>query len=227
MTFRQQQILFSIINDYIENSVPVGSESLIKKHNINVCPATIRTEMFQITRQGYLTQPYASSGRVPTSKAYRLFVDSLNLDGLKTFNLPAALRRAKTRPRKYLKNIAKYSKALVINYDNAGFLLKVGLDVLLEEPEFRNINNAKNLISDLELIDERIDYLAHRISDDKITVYIEKENPIIKVRSCSMVISSYRKENRCIIALVGPIRMRYDRNVAVVQEVANQLSYGK
>lgn len=74
---RKIKILEAIINDYISTGEPVGSRTIAKKYNLGVGSATIRNEMADLEDMGYLEQPHASAGRVPSSKGYRLYVDSL------------------------------------------------------------------------------------------------------------------------------------------------------
>lgn len=72
---RKFEILYAIIRDYIRTAEPVGSRSIEKKHKMGISSATIRNEMSDLEEMGYLVQPHASSGRIPTEKAYRLYVD--------------------------------------------------------------------------------------------------------------------------------------------------------
>ncbi|NFN43690.1 heat-inducible transcriptional repressor HrcA [Clostridium botulinum] len=74
---RKIKILQAIINDYIHTGDPVGSRTIAKKYNLGVGSATIRNEMADLEDMGYLEQLHASSGRVPSNKGYRLYVDSL------------------------------------------------------------------------------------------------------------------------------------------------------
>lgn len=74
---RKQRILQAVINDYISSAEPVGSRTLARKYNLGVSPATIRNEMADLEMLGYLEHLHTSSGRVPSSKGYRLYVDSL------------------------------------------------------------------------------------------------------------------------------------------------------
>ena len=74
---RKIKILQAIINDYVNTGEPVGSRTIAKKYNLGVGSATIRNEMADLEDMGYLEQPHASSGRVPSNKGYRLYVDNL------------------------------------------------------------------------------------------------------------------------------------------------------
>ena len=74
---RKLKILQAIVSDFISSAEPVGSRALSKKEDLNISPATIRNEMADLEEMGYLKQPYTSAGRVPTDKAYRLYVNKL------------------------------------------------------------------------------------------------------------------------------------------------------
>lgn len=74
---RKITILKAIINSYIDNAEAVGSRTISKKYELGVSPATIRNEMSDLEEMGFLIQPYTSSGRIPTDKAYRYYVDDL------------------------------------------------------------------------------------------------------------------------------------------------------
>ena len=78
---RKMLILKAIIDDYISSVEPVGSRTIAKKYDMGLSSATIRNEMADLEEMGYLTQPHTSSGRIPSEKGYRLYVDKLmNLD---------------------------------------------------------------------------------------------------------------------------------------------------
>jgi heat-inducible transcriptional repressor len=76
MDARHREILIAVIREYIDSAEPVGSRALAKRHMPNLSPATIRNTMADLEEMGYLSQPHASAGRVPTDKAYRFYVDS-------------------------------------------------------------------------------------------------------------------------------------------------------
>ena len=74
---RQQKILQSIVEEYIETAEPVSSGNILKKGNLKCSSATIRNEMADLEKSGFLEQPHTSSGRVPSEKGYRYYVDKL------------------------------------------------------------------------------------------------------------------------------------------------------
>ncbi len=77
LTERQRLILALVVREHIASAQPVGSKHLVHKYQLNVSSATVRNELAHLTRLGYLRQPHASAGRVPTEKGYRTFVSEL------------------------------------------------------------------------------------------------------------------------------------------------------
>lgn len=74
---RKLQILKAVIDEYVLSAAPVGSRSISRRSGLNLSSATIRNEMADLEEMGYLEQPHTSAGRVPSDKAYRLYVDSI------------------------------------------------------------------------------------------------------------------------------------------------------
>ncbi|MGE5315546.1 MAG: heat-inducible transcriptional repressor HrcA [Acidobacteriota bacterium] len=74
---RERTILRSIIYSFIQTATPVGSRYIAKQHGIGLSPATVRNVMSDLEDLGYIGHPHTSSGRVPTDKGYRFYVDSL------------------------------------------------------------------------------------------------------------------------------------------------------
>lgn len=74
---RAKRILEAVIEDYIATAEPVGSRSITRNHELALSPATVRNVMSDLEEMGLLTSPHTSSGRIPTDKAYRLYVNSI------------------------------------------------------------------------------------------------------------------------------------------------------
>ena len=75
---RRFEVLRAIVADYVSNHEPVGSKTIVERHNLGVSSATVRNDMAVLEDDGYITQPHTSAGRIPTDKGYRLFVDRLS-----------------------------------------------------------------------------------------------------------------------------------------------------
>lgn len=103
MSERKLRILQAIVGDFIRSAEPVGSRTLSKKYDMGISPATIRNEMSDLEEMGFLTHPHTSAGRVPSDKAYRLYVNNL----MRRYELPEEEK----------KNIAKKMTQGVIELD--------------------------------------------------------------------------------------------------------------
>jgi heat-inducible transcriptional repressor len=77
MTNREQDVLHSIVESYIQTGEPVASRTIAKRRSDSLSPATIRNVMADLYETGYLSQPHTSAGRIPTEKAFRSYVQSL------------------------------------------------------------------------------------------------------------------------------------------------------
>ena len=103
---RKYAILYSIIKDYIKTAEPVGSRTIEKKYNLGISSATIRNEMADLEEMGFLIQPHTSSGRIPSDKAYRLYVDEyMQVQGIDK-NIATNVRR------EYQKYLGELNRAI-------------------------------------------------------------------------------------------------------------------
>ncbi|MDR1496099.1 MAG: hypothetical protein LBS67_04175, partial [Clostridiales Family XIII bacterium] len=169
ITERKLQILQAIVSDFIRTAEPVGSRTLSRKHDMGISPATIRNEMADLEEMGYLTHPHTSAGRVPSDKAYRLYVNRL----MDKYELA---EREKKRIRKALQsNIMELEKTVrhasellseMTNLTSFATLQEdmYRVDLFLEgmtrifaHPEFNNVERARNF---LEMVDKRDDFTA-------------------------------------------------------------------
>ena len=90
LTERKLKILQAIVGDFIYSAEPVGSRTISRKYDMGVSAATIRNEMSDLEDMGFLTHPHTSAGRIPSDKAYRLYVNSL----MKKYELPEKEKQA-------------------------------------------------------------------------------------------------------------------------------------
>src|ERR687889_1019383 len=74
---RERRVLEAVIQSYVATAEPAGSHALSRRFGLGVSPATIRNTMSDLEDKGFLFHPHTSAGRVPTDKAYRVYVDSL------------------------------------------------------------------------------------------------------------------------------------------------------
>lgn len=103
---RKLRILQAIVGDFIRSAEPIGSRTLSKKLDMGISPATIRNEMSDLEEMGFLTHPHTSAGRVPSDKAYRLYVNNL----MQRYELPEEEKKIITD--KLTKNVTELEKTI-------------------------------------------------------------------------------------------------------------------
>lgn len=75
---RRFEVLRAIVADFVATKEPIGSKALVERHHLGVSSATVRNDMAVLEAEGYIAQPHTSSGRVPTEKGYREFVNRIH-----------------------------------------------------------------------------------------------------------------------------------------------------
>ena len=236
---RQRKLINFIIKEYVRTAKPVGSVLIAKKGNFNLSPASLRSEMGELEKAGYLSQLHTSGGRVPTDKAYRYFVN--NLIQREDFE-PAANEKRKIRtaisstedPRRLNKNIAQTLSELSDNVvitrilDESDFY-KVGLASLFEFPEFKEMDRifeVTNIFDRFESIFDKIEEHFFGQLDDEFQLLIGGENPLRNIRDETMILVKYSLPDglRGSLTMIGPTRMNYERNISLVRYTADELN---
>ncbi len=172
LTPRQIQILRAIIEEFIQTAEPVGSETIDRKFNLGVSPATIRNEMVYLTKQGYLQKTHSSAGRAPTSIAMKLYVNELmkekELSVADEVSAKEKIWDCRREVDGLLKQVtmalAERSQAIGITLTSQPKLYSAGYSNLLQMPEFYDIQVMRNvlaLIEEVQLLEEIFAYGAN------------------------------------------------------------------
>ena len=77
LTERELRVLEAVVQTYIETAEPAGSQTIARRYGLGVSPATIRNTMSELEEKGYLFHPHTSAGRIPTDRAYRVYVNEI------------------------------------------------------------------------------------------------------------------------------------------------------
>lgn len=167
---RKLKILQAIIQDYIETAEPVGSRTLSKKYDLGVSPATIRNDMADLEELGYITQPYTSSGRIPSDKGYRLYVDQfMSLKKLSDFKKDL-LELELLNKISEIEQILQYSSKLLSQITN---YTTVAVAPQLKESKLKHIQlvpiDSENvlavLVTDSGMVKKPIIRIDHKVTD--------------------------------------------------------------
>jgi heat-inducible transcriptional repressor len=229
MTERQQKILSAIVEQYAEVASPVGSSLLAKVFNVS--SATIRAEMAELERHGYIMQPHTSAGRVPTDKGYRLYVNNLNestapalAEGRAEKALAARVQNAGA-PERMIRNAVDTLVELTHNMGLAtiGSQLYIGgLSNLFGQPEFVNTAQVQQVA---QLLDNLEPWLREAAPNEPLSVYIGSENPIGRSAGVTLIISRFRSpfSDRSYIGTLGPTRQSYRDVMTLVKRAGQEL----
>ncbi len=226
MTERQQLILKAIVEEYAEVASPVGSSLLSKVFHVS--SATIRSEMAELERVGFIHQPHTSAGRIPTDKGYRYYVNSL-AGGQETQTEHRAQRALAARvgggglPERTIRNAVDTLVELTHNLGLATIgdqLYMSGLSNLFGQPEFAGGNQVQQVA---RLLDNLEPWLKEAAPNEPLSVYIGAENPIGRAANCTLIISKFRSpySDRSYVGVLGPTRQSY-RNVMNLVEHAGR-----
>ena len=234
LTERKLKILQAIITDFIRNAEPVGSRTLSRALEMNISPATIRNEMADLEEMGYLFHPHTSSGRVPSDKAYRLYVNRM----MDRYELEQAEKRRIKRELnthiEELERTVRHASELLSEMTNlTSFatledvrdmrLFLQGMTRIFAHPEYRTIENAKPF---LEMVDDR-DGFASEVAarGDGVSITIGGEHSARIAPGSSIISATYHVDGRMVgkLGVVGPTRMRYSEIASVIEYMSNNL----
>ncbi|MFA6305423.1 MAG: DeoR family transcriptional regulator [Candidatus Gracilibacteria bacterium] len=232
---RKKQVLNAIIKHFIQTAEPVGSNTILVSYKFQVSPATIRNDMMELEEEGYISQPHTSAGRIPTTKAYRLFVDEMadykkaRIEALKAL----AIIREKYTAEKVRENLYDAVSVLSRATNLVSFATTpdnprtffLGMSNALRQPEFiNNTVNASEVFEVLERSDNFIKTLANLDVTEHVKVYIGEENILPQTNSCSIIVVKYHKHGyEGFIGILGPKRMNYAFNVVTLEEIKKLL----
>lgn len=229
LTARQVQILRAIIEEFIDTAEPVGSETVDKKYRIGVSPATIRNEMVQLEKQGYLQKGHSSAGRIPTPIAMKLYVNELMKEQELSVADEVSAKERIWKSRKDMEDLlreatealSERARAVAIatrKLNDHRRLYHHGTAHLLNMPEFYDINVTRhvlNLIEEESLLEEIFDH-AH--SESLVQMVFGRELGNKHLEPVAILYTDVIAGGQpCRIALLGSTRFEYDYVVPVLK----------
>jgi heat-inducible transcriptional repressor len=227
MSPRQEKILAAIVEQYAEVASPVGSTLLAKLFGVS--SATIRAEMAELERNGFIKQPHTSAGRVPTDKGYRYYVNRIQEEPVTENNRGTRALSARVSdaglPEQTIKNAVDTLVQLTHNLGLATIgpqLYMSGLSNLFGQPEFMNRGQVQEVA---RLLDNLEPWLKETAPNEPLSVYIGRENPIGGSAGCSLIISRFRSpySDHSYIGILGPTRQSYRGTIGLVERAGKAL----
>jgi heat-inducible transcriptional repressor len=206
----------------------VGSNLLAKAFNVS--SATIRAEMAELERHGYINQPHTSAGRVPTDKGYRFYVNNLTEEKETSFERRgeralAARVQDSGVPERAIRNAVDTLVELTHNLGLATIgnqLYMSGLSNLFGQPEFMHASQVQQVA---RLLDNLEPWLREAAPNQPLSVYIGAENPIGRSAGCSLIISKFQSpySDQSYIGVLGPTRQSYRDVMNLVRRAGQTL----
>lgn len=222
MTTRQQQLLKLLVDTYIETAEPVSSQFLALNCEFQVSSATIRNDLSALEQNGYVKAPHTSSGRIPTPKGYRFYIEwFVDKDAGATNDQRLRLSRAPSRDvrvRRLAQALSELTGSVVVLSPSPEQSYATGFSRLLAKPEFHDQELVMRLGAMLDAREKWLQKMYGR-EDAEVRVAIDEESPFGKDMA-SMTVSYHTKQGgRGVINLIGPSRMNYEHNMALLRQM--------
>lgn len=241
---RQREILRAVIREHIASARPIASAALVERYHMDVSTATVRNELASLEELGLLTHPHTSAGRIPTDLGYRYFIESLmpqpDLRADEQVTLSHQFRQVPADAVQWLRLAASAlarvtAEAALATYDRVLDPHEVvwtreihyeGIDQILGQPEFEVRERVREVVSLLHDRARLAQILPETLDEGEVAVTIGSEHTIEPLRSFSLVIGRYGRDEGPIgyIGVVGPTRMDYQRTIGAVRYVGALMS---
>lgn len=231
---RLDTIFGHIVESYIEDGKPVSSKHLCDKFRLPFSSATIRNAMELLEEEGLISHVHTSSGRVPTKKGFRYYVDMLirhHKDAVHT--QPAAANSIFEKIHTIDDLLSKTSEALstLTHYTGMTLLgdkiIMKGAHFMFDYPEL--LVNIVSLKSMFTLFEEKLNdmkQILNQCLESECTIFIGDEFGFGDISDMAMVISGFKasRNKHGAVALMGPMRMNYSRAIDELAVIKEQLS---
>lgn len=231
---RKKELLRVIINEYIETAEPVGSETIVEKHNLGISPATVRNEMVNLTNEGYLKQPHVSAGRVPTGVGLKFYISELMKEQLLPVKDEVSIRESlwdqrfqfERLLRQAARELADKTNYLAIAYTEEGDVYYFGASHILDLPEFYDIDLTRsvlNLVDRTEMLGQIFD---RAVGDQPVQILLGDELGEEYLEYCGVVFAPFGsgKKHAGVIGVIGPSRMEFNRVIPTVRYFGDLLT---
>lgn len=222
---RLAAILRAAIDEYIRTGEPVASKIIVDKYVESVSPATVRNDMAALEEMGFLHQPHTSAGRVPTEQGYRYYIEHF-VRPERVERVAQDLRQAvidAESPSQMLRAAARAlvdmsGNAAIVSSDQGGSQVS-GLANLMRQPEFDDTERRMEVAEALDHAEQAIADLLQRVQQDEVAVWIGRDNPLGAELASVVIRVKLPNGEIGMLGLMGPLRMRYGRNIGLLQEV--------
>lgn len=214
---RKEKILKAVVDEYIKSATPVSSGEIKRKHFNDISSATIRSEMSTLEDMGYLIQPHTSAGRIPSKKAYKLYIDRfmvklpLKQKELELINSSFKARfdgveEIVKRTAKVISDVTNYTSVIVLNNINKVKLKEIKL-VDLDENSVLVI-----IITDSGIIRDKVVTISGNVN----AVYMRDANSLINKIFAGKTVAEIKQSDDLIAMQLNDFRELYESIVSIL-----------
>lgn len=214
-------LLDTVIDHYIFKWDPIGSKFLHSLEDVRYAPSTLRKYLNLLEKAEFVYQPYNSSGRIPTTKWLSHYIDNHMQDEvLSDDSVAMDIDAIRTDVRHIVESLGNIVDGVVAGFVQHDEYYYLGINNLLREDMQWEYQTTKKII---EFIEQRwVVTLLDKKTMKRNTVYytfIEDEETTISCLYTKVVVNDYD----CILSIVGPARVNYKKNVAILKRVLQAL----
>lgn len=221
---RKSALLSAIIKEHIKSGEAVGSKVLVDKYGFDLSPATIRNEMMALEKEGLIYQPHTSAGRIPSEKGWQFYLNnSLKEKALSVKeknDLDAVIKtseESEIKVKNLAKKLAEVSREAVIVGFNPDYIYYTGLSQLFRQPEFTEYQLICHISEVIDHLEEVISRLFKEMSENDFKIMVGVQSPFGP--ECGAIVSKFlnKRGEAGIFTLLGPARMAYENNLALLK----------
>lgn len=230
---RQAKVLTAIIEEYTSTAQPVGSVTLEKKYNLGVSPATIRNEMVNLTKTGFLQQPHTSAGRTPTPMALKYYVRELIKEEEVSVADEVAVKEKVWDHRfeidRFMHDItralADKTQSLAVSCTSKGDVYHAGHAHILDNPEFYDIDLAREILSVIDEFNQIQAIFGKASGDETIHILVGDDLDQEMFQSLGLVFTNFSSPHLTgYLGIIGPARFNYPHIIPTIRYFGNLVS---
>jgi transcriptional regulator of heat shock response len=227
MTERQQQLFRALVERYVATAQPVSSQEMAEVLGWDISTATIRHECAALEEEGMLVQPHTSAGRIPTEKGYRYYIAHfVNPESRAMRERSRFTREMQGQEAFALRRLAALlaeltgDMAVVSVGPEEGYSMGIGR--MFAQPEFADAALVRHLSAKLDQSFTLLWRLERTLGGD-VRVFVGSESPFGNGIATVVTACALPHHGRVMLGLIGPARMRYGYNVAVLREAVEAM----
>ncbi len=233
MTERQQLLLRLLVETHIRHAEPVSSHYLADASALGVSSATIRNDLAELEENGYIRSPHTSSGRVPTEKGYRFYIEwfvgprNASQSERRRLEEGVSVQDPEIRAQQLADALSDLTGSMVILSFAPERSYATGLSRVLQLPEFHDFSMILRLGRMIDGREAWIHELRTRLHQE-IAILLGDESPFGDQIASITLTYRPRPHEQELISLVGPLRMDYQHNLSILHEMRELLeSYAR